>query len=135
MPHRLWVVPALGFGLVLANISGGDQQSDAGKERAKFLQAQMGAARKTYETLWTDKEFRNVETPYQWSRRWLEVERLIKDKKEDQIEAVGAHLDRMKELQRLSNGLFQEKLLTRDQISAADFYVAEAEVWLLQAKQ
>ena len=135
MPHRLWVVPALGLGLVLGNISGGSQQPDANKERAKFLQAQLDAASKTFEILWSDKEFRTVETPYQWSRRWLECERLVKDKKEDQVAAASAHLDRMKQLQQLNRGLFQEKLSTREQNSAADFYVAEAELWLLQAKQ
>ncbi len=135
MPHRLWVVPALGLGLILTNMSGGDQPSDAAKERVKLLQNQLTAARKTYETLWTDKEFRNAETAYQWSRRWLEVERLIQDKKPEHVASAGAHLERMKQLRTLSIGLFQEKLLTREQLTAVDFYVAEAEMWVLQAKQ
>jgi hypothetical protein len=135
MPYRLWLVPALSLGLALGSISAGNQQPNTQMQRAKLLQTQLDAARTTYETLWTDKEFRNVETPYQWSRRWLEVERVIKDKKQDQITAATAHLERMKQLKQLSVNLFQQKLLSREQIIASDFYVAEAELWLLQADQ
>jgi hypothetical protein len=134
MPQRLWVVPALGLGLVFSTMSWGNQQPDTTKERAKLLQTQLEAARNTFDALWSNEGINNGETLYLWSRRWLEVERQVQDKKQDQAAAVKTHLDRMKQLQRRTNKLFQEKLMTREQISAADYFVAEAEMWVLQAR-
>jgi hypothetical protein len=132
MSLRLAVLTVLALALVFGISSGSPQQQD--KEKTKLLNAQLDAARKTFETLWTDREFRNVEIPYQWSRRWLEVQRLVHDKKKDQAAAAEGHLDRMRQLKILTDQLWQQKLVTKDQLSATDYYVAEAEMWLLQAR-
>jgi hypothetical protein len=132
MALRLAVLTVLALGLAFSNSSGGSQQQD--KEKTRLLQAQLDAARKTYDTLWTDREFRNVEIPYQWSRRWLDAQRLLNDKKQDQAAAAQGHLERMRQLKNLTDQLWQQKLVARDQTSAADYYVAEAEMWLLQAR-
>jgi hypothetical protein len=132
MALRLAVLTVLALGLAFSISSGGPQQQD--KEKTRLLQAQLDAARKTFETLWTDKEFRNVDTAYLWSRRWLDVQRLLNDKKQDQTAAAEGHLERMRQLKILTDQLWQQKLISRDQTSAADYYVAEAEMWVLQAK-
>jgi hypothetical protein len=134
MAKILLVFPVIALSLALGNLSAeAPQQQD--KEKTKLLQAQVDATRQTLEILWNDKEFRNVDTAYQWSRRWLEAERLLKDKKQDHITAAQAHLERMRQLKNLTNQLWEQKLVSRDQPSATNYYVAEAEMWLMQAKQ
>jgi hypothetical protein len=133
MALRLAVLTVLALALVFGISSGSPQQQD--KEKTRLLNAQMDAARKTFETLWTDKEFRNVDTAYLWSRRWLDVQRLLNDKKQDQVAAVHEHLQRMQRLKTLMDQLWQQKLATRDQLTATDYYVAEAELWILQAQK
>jgi hypothetical protein len=132
MALRLAVLAVLALALVFGVSSGGSQKQD--KEKTRLLQAQMDAARKTFETLWADKEFRNVDTAYLWSRRWLEVQRVLNDKKQDQAGAIQGHLERMQRLKTFTNDLFQQKLISRDQVTAADYYVAEAETWALEVR-
>jgi hypothetical protein len=134
MTQRMLVFPVIVLSLALGNLSAeAPQQQD--KEKTKLLQAQVAATQQTYEILWTDKEFKNVDTAYQWSRRWMDAERLLNDKKQDHITAAQAHLERMRQLKNLTNQLWEQKLVSRDQPSATSFYVAEAEMWLMQAKQ
>jgi hypothetical protein len=107
-----------------------DGQQRAPKVPEKLLQTQLDSARKTYHEVWKDQQFRFAEVPYQWSCRWLEAERLLSDNKKDQKAAVESHLARMRDLKRSTDQLYQQKLLGIGQVYAADYYVAEAEVWL-----
>jgi hypothetical protein len=105
-------------------------QQPAAKVPEKLLQAQLESARQTYQEAWKDQQFRSAEVPYQWSCRWLEAERLLSDNKKDQKAAVVSHLARMRDLKKSTDQLNQQKLLGIEQVYAAAYYVAEAEVWV-----
>jgi hypothetical protein len=74
------------------------------------------------------------EEVYSWSVRWLNAQRDLSDKKEEQIAALEAHLQRMKELQQDVTRMQKAGLLTSLEVPAAEFRRAEAELWLAQAK-
>jgi hypothetical protein len=111
----------------------GDSQP-AAKVPEKLLQTQLDSARRAFEEMWKDQLFRNAETPYQWSCRWLEAERQLSNNKKDHKAALEAHLTRMRDLKRATDQLNQQKLLGLEQVYASAFYVAEAEVWVARSK-
>jgi hypothetical protein len=74
------------------------------------------------------------EEVYIWSVRWLQAQRDLSAKHEDQIAALEAHLKRMTELKE------QIKMLSRDlmpniRVDEAEWYRLEAQLWLAKAKQ
>jgi hypothetical protein len=69
----------------------------------------------------------------QWSRRWLEAEKALSDKKEDRLKALTAHWRRMKEVERIALQLVRVGAGFQGDARAATYYRAEAEIWLLQA--
>ena len=114
--------------------SGPDPGTDAtlgrlGKQR-------RDAARRTYEALWANYRERlaSEDTLYRWSLRWLEAERQLTDRPADQAAAAAGHWERMRALERLMGNLQRAGQATVQEVSAAEFYRAEAEIWLLQAK-
>jgi hypothetical protein len=107
------------------------------KVPAALVKAKVDAARRTYEVIWTNNREGLVpfaELAYRWSRRWLEGELDLSDKKADQLAAYQAHRDRMRKLGRITHERYQNRVNTVDEVTAVDFYVAEAEVWVEQAK-
>jgi hypothetical protein len=125
------------------------------KELSAMTKARADAARQAYEIRWArfSENLRNsrfpnnprdadVESLYRWSRRWLESERV--DKKADRIAAYQAHLNRIKDVANCVNkAVEQEKADTQIsavrevvwiEVLATKFYLAEAELWLAQAK-
>lgn len=103
---------------------------------SRLARQRRDAARKTYETMWTNyREGRAAgELLYRWSRRWLDAERQIHDKPAEQVAALEAHLDRMRRLEALVQRVQRSGQTTVDEVSAAEYYRAEAEIWLLQAR-
>jgi len=135
MAPKLWLLLGVTLGLFWSGPGGADPPAPQPKPAATFAQAKLEAARATFETLWSQRGFRNVEAPYQWSCRWLEAQRLLSDKKEDQIAALDAHAERMDKLEQLAKELYRDRLTTVDQVSAAAYYRAEAAAWCAQARQ
>jgi hypothetical protein len=103
----------------------------------KLLKAKIEAARQTYLVAWKNHKegfIPVVELVYRWSRRWLEAELEVDDRKTEQIAAYQAHLNRMRDLGKVAYDRFRLRVNTIDEVTAADFYVAEAEIWLARAK-
>lgn len=71
---------------------------------------------------------------YQWSRRWMEAEQDLSDKKEDRTAAAEAHLERMKKLETLFKQYFEKKLITPAEVAAQTFFRLDAERTLAQIK-
>lgn len=74
------------------------------------------------------------EQVYLWSRRWMEAERDVSDKPADRVAAIENHKTRMKELHKFTLVEYQAGKVTHAQVLGADFYAAEAELWLAEAK-
>ena len=124
-------------GLVLANSpAGGSDSTDANVSPA-LLKARLDAARKTYE--WLAKNYIESRPPlgellYRWSCRWLDAEREMSGRQEDRIAAYRAHLRRMRDLERVARDRFRNRFVPVEEDTAAQFYRAEAEIWLERAK-
>src|SRR5437870_5478622 len=113
MSLRPWVLLLI-VGFPLGTVEGSDQAPS--DDQAKFAQAKLEAARQTFETIWKDKGWRDVEVPYRWSRRWLEAQQSVK--REDQVLAFHQHLDRMKELEEVTRQQYRDRLVGVDAVSA-----------------
>ncbi len=104
----------------------------------ELLKAKITAARKTYEVVWKNNREGLVpfaELAYRWSKRWLEAELELADQKASRVAIYQAHKDRMRELARITRDRYRNRINTIEEASAAEFYIAEAEVWLEQAKR
>lgn len=127
----------LAFGLALATLLRAAPGAAPAKAPAPLIQARVEAARRTYEAVWKNNREGLVavaELVYRWSRRWLEAELEPSDNKDTQVAACTAHRDRMRELARITRDRFRNRVTTVEEASAAGFYVAEAEIWIEQAK-
>ena len=133
MVQRVWLFALMALGPALTDVQGADP-SPAAPKVAKLMRNKLEAARTAFQKVWPDG-WRDVEVPYRWSLRWLEAERELANKAEDGIAAFQAHLERMRDMERVTKRLLQQRQIPIDQASAAEFYVAEAEVWLARAKE
>jgi hypothetical protein len=120
-----------------AGPAGGADERDPAAELAKLAAHRRDAARRTYEVLWTNYRERRTsqELLYLWSVRWLEAEKQLSDKPDDQVAACAAHYERMRALERLLEQVKRSGQTTLDETNAAEYYRTEAELWLLQAKE
>lgn len=135
MKATLWL--ALGILLGLGLTSTPRAAPEAEQDRLAALQRQKrDAARKTFEVTWQNyrEGRRGPESLYWWSRRWLESEQQLLGEKGDKSVAAQKHLERMKDLEKVIRDLQRSNIATVDEISAAEFYRSEAEIWLRQAK-
>jgi hypothetical protein len=123
--------------LLLGVVTAGPAAEQPPDPLAGLLKQQRDAARKTYEVSWTNyREGRlPAEVVYRWSRRWLDAERQLSAQPDDRILACSAHLQRMVELEQLVRRLQPSGQVTVDEVSAAEYYRVEAEVWLAQARK
>jgi hypothetical protein len=69
-----------------------------------------------------------------WSRRWASSQREASEKKEEGIKAVQAHVDRMKDIEKMAKEQVKGALLHRFQAAGAEFHRREAEQWLAKEK-
>jgi hypothetical protein len=101
-----------------------------------LARAKRDAARTTYEVIWKNNREGFIpitEIAYRWSRRWLEAELELDSKKSDKIAAYQNHLERMRELSRITHERYRNRVNTVEEVSASDFYQLEARAWLEQA--
>jgi hypothetical protein len=112
------------------------------KSAVDNAKARLDAARKVYQFMTESLKVTASAEPrpleperfYLWSRRWMEAQREVSDKKEDQIGAVKAHVGRMKELEEILQKLYDTEQIDSASVLAAGFYRLEAEKWLSEAK-
>src|SRR5215467_12171979 len=105
---------------------------------ARLAKQRCDAARRTYEIWWANYRDNGApgELVYRWSLRLLESERQLSDKQADQVAAFRGHAERMLELERfVERRRHASRQITIDEITAAEFYRTEADLWLLQAKE
>lgn len=105
-------------------------------DTADLMKTKVATAKVTFEvTVRAVSEGKaDAEKVYLWSRRWMEARRDGSDKPADRAAAAEAHRDRMKELRKTAESQYNTGKTTPADVLAADFYVAEAELWLAQAK-
>src|SRR5262249_38403673 len=107
------------------------------------LKARVALAQKGYEAavplLRRTQRFGNTLVPvgkpedvYNWSVRWLQAQRDLSSKHEDQVAALEAHLKRMTELQKQVEDM--KLLMSPIQEDGAEWYRLEAKLWLKQTK-
>jgi hypothetical protein len=116
------------------------------EEMATILKARAALAEKAHraalEGLTRTKRVGNVlmqvtekpEEIYIWSVRWLQAERDLNPKREDQIAALEAHLKRMTELKKAVESSSKD-LMPPIRVDEAEWYRLEAQLWLTKAKQ
>ncbi len=71
--------------------------------------------------------------PCEWSKRWLEAEMALNDKKADRIAALTDHLKRVSEVERVAAGLARTGQLRLADADAATYYRVDAEIRLFEA--
>jgi hypothetical protein len=121
----------------LAPVLHAEPDAEQAKTLARLAKVRLEAATKTYQVLWQNyREGRRSsdELLYRWSKRWLDAERESHGQPAEQIAALKAHYDRMVELERIIRKVSQAGQGTVNELSAAEFYRTEAELWLLEAK-
>jgi hypothetical protein len=135
MTRHAEILPVLALGLVLGSVQAGDSVTLPAQAPDKLALAKLDAARTTFKSVWASQNYREVEVPYRWSRRWLEAQCQLCDKKEDKVTAHQQHLERMQELARLVKKEHEQQVVGANQVNAAHYFVVEAEEWLAQAKK
>jgi hypothetical protein len=104
--------------------------------RRDLAQTKLATARKVFEA--TVRAFQtgqsDAEKVYLWSRRWLEAQRDLSDKKAAEVAALEAHRGRMKDLRKMAEQRYRAGKVPDAEALGAEFYVAEVELWLARAK-
>jgi len=135
--HIPWIILGILLGVGATSLLRADPVP-ASSKLSRLRKAKVEAARQTYQVAWQnykDGLAPAVEFPYRWSRRWLEAEREMTEGKEEQVAACKSHLERMREMERIERELRRSRLNPVNELTAAEFYRAEAEIWLAQAQE
>jgi len=133
---RSQTLVALGLLLISPWVSSFQSAAPPARVAENMAKAKRDAARTTYEVIWKNNREGFIpiaEIAYRWSRRWLEAELELASKKSDKIAAYQNHLDRMRELYRITHERYRNRVNTIEEVSASDFYQLEARLWLDQA--
>ncbi|HUY91673.1 MAG TPA: M56 family metallopeptidase [Pirellulales bacterium] len=144
MKKTLWIsiaaVILLAGGLEFKLVARGEEdRADRASSPAHdaAVQAMLEASKKTWEV--TAMEFDNgrvtLSDVYVWSRRLLETERLASKDKDGEYDALLQHWRRMRVLHNKIQALFDVAARGGEaqKLHATSFYVAEAELWLVDA--
>ncbi len=102
-------------------------------------EARVQAAQKVYEGILKrrqgDPQFEASEPVYQWSRRWMEAKQAVNDTKQNRLQAVKDHLERMKQLKATIEQGIKGGFLPTYEVEAGKFYQLEAEQLLRDAER
>jgi len=115
------------------------------EEWTALLKARVALAEKAYHEAWEEfgrtQRFGNFlvlvgrpEDVYIWSVRWLQAQRDLSTKHEEQVAAIQAHLQRMIELQKRVKSVSKELLQPRAEFEV-EWYRLEAQLWLVKEKE
>jgi hypothetical protein len=126
--------------LVIGAIS---QRTSTGSTSQPVLsnaKARLEAARKVYQGIMERHQIEPSRQPLDfenlclWSRRWMDAQRDISDEKSNQLEAIDAHLNRVRDLEKIARQWVQVNAITTFECSAVEFHRLEAEHWLAQTR-
>jgi hypothetical protein len=132
MTHRTLVLAGLISGLAVVGVVWAVPKQANTKAPDQLAEARLKAARDAFEI--AHGESIDREKMYRWSVRWLESEKALKPAKADQLAALQAHLERMKNVEEDCQVAFKKGLGTKFDVVAATFFRTEAETWLAEAK-
>jgi hypothetical protein len=109
-------------------------ESDPAREKKLAL---LMAARKTFELVTEAHRTgtSDADRAYLWSRRWMEAERHLATSRTEHVAAVEAHVARVNALVATTKALYEAGETALDRVIAAQFYLAEAELSLIEARQ
>lgn len=144
MKKTLWLAAAAAMLLaggielkLVARAAEGQADRPNSPEHEKAVQLLLETAKQTWDV--TAAEYDNgtvtLSDVYVWSRRLLEAERLAARSKDDEIAALARHWKRMHVLFIKTKALFDAGVKGGEtqKVKATSFYVAEAELWLIDA--
>jgi hypothetical protein len=101
-----------------------------------LLQARLDAAREEFDA--RKKEFDvgrgTLDIVFGASHRILHSQKELNPKKDDQIAALQAHLDRMKDVEQINTDRFNAGRITIQDLKVAEYYRLDAEIMLERAK-
>ena len=109
--------------------------NDAVKRRAN---AQLDVVRQVFELrlqAHRQGEYPDLHDTYVWSRRWMDSQQTLSESRAERIGAIESHLARMKELEKTAKQRYEAAVMGIQDMMAFSFYVAEAELWLAEARQ
>lgn len=141
MPKRrfttvLLVLAALIAGALTQRVSTGATSTPP----TSNARARLEAARKVYQGILARQQLESNPQPVDfenlcmWSRRWMDAQRDISDEKDNQLDAIGAHLGRVKELERAAGEWLKVNAVPESEVAALEYHRLQAEYWLVQAK-
>jgi hypothetical protein len=135
MARKTWMLAVIACGLAFSNVQGADPSPSPPKVPG-LMKNKLEAAQKAFKQAWDGLGSDiDIEVAYQWSCRWLDAERALKDKTEERIAALKAHLLRVREIEQVTKRQHEQGLTTLFRVRASEYYVAEAEVWVAQATE
>jgi hypothetical protein len=110
----------------------------AGDPLAPVLRAKLRVAADGYKTAYQEllagrRDREDVDLPT-WSKRWLEAERELKSTRAEQLAALEAHLERMREFEKIRQAGHDAGRVTLRMLLDAQFAKLEAEAWVLRAR-
>ena len=101
----------------------------------ELLEARLKASRDAYQ--YKEKRLRRgVGAPIElsdWSRRWLDAQLALREKKADRIAAYQSHLERATEIERVARNEAESGQRRPDDAIAAAYYRIDAEIMLIEA--
>jgi len=80
-------------------------------------------------------EFPDLDETYVWSRRWMDAQQALSETRAERMAAIETHLARMREFEVIAKRLHEAREIGIQDVMACSFYVAEAELWLAEARQ
>ena len=133
-----WKTSAVGVGVALGLLVGRAGVAVAAGDPAPtdLVQAKVKAAEVAYKAVVADYQNgrSDAEKVYLWSRRLAEAQQELSGKKADQVAAVEAHGQRMKDLCKTAEQRYRTGNAPHAEVLGAEFYNAEAALWLARAK-
>jgi hypothetical protein len=108
-------------------------QSKVPKE---LLEKRRDMAKRVWETKWQIITQTGRMPPSEllgWSERWMEAELALRDKKEERITALKSHVDRTREVERLSIATWKMRRLMAVDADAASYERLNAEIRYYEA--
>jgi hypothetical protein len=109
------------------------------KPPSELAKAKVTAAQTAYERFLAlyenDPQSVDVEKIYVWSRRWMEAQSDLSERKEDRLAAAEAHFERMKRLETQANRNVESGKAKQESRFGVEFYRVEAQAWVMEKKK
>jgi hypothetical protein len=115
----------------------GAKETTTKKGPTELEKALVEVAREGYTAYLEEVEVGKIipsEEMFRWSRRWLDAQRTLSDKKADQVAAFKAHCDRMKEMEKRLKGFFDAGKIGVKDYKAGQYRYVQAQIWLARAQ-